>query len=81
MRCFAMVVTRDGRAAARGRPAGREFTPANYHSAYNLPTQAPGGNVTVAIVDAFDDATIFNDLKTYSKAVRPAGDAELLGDA
>ena len=51
---------------AANPPAG-SLTPANYHSAYNLPTQAPSGSVTVAIVDAFDDATILDDLNTYSQ--------------
>ncbi len=66
-RCFALVVTRDGQRLRAATPPAGSLTPANYHSAYNLPTQAPSGNVTVAIVDAFDDATILSDLNTYSQ--------------
>jgi subtilase family serine protease len=67
MRCFALVVTRDGQPLRAASPPAGSLTPANYHSAYNLPTQAPTGSVTVAIVDAFDDATILADLNTYSE--------------
>ena len=76
VRCLALVVTRDGRrfqaAAPSALPAG--YGPAQYHTAYALPTQTPivkatglHKNVTVAIVDAFDDATIYQDLTTYSQ--------------
>ena len=68
-RCFAMVLTRDGArvhaASPFALPAG--YGPAQYHTAYNLPTTATG-NQTVAIVDAFDDKTIAADLKTYNTA-------------
>jgi subtilase family serine protease len=67
VQCYAMVVTRAGNAVRTAMPdalpAG--MSPANYHNAYNLPTTGPAG-ATVAIVDAFDDATIYADLKKYS---------------
>ena len=67
LRCGAIVVTRGGRVLRTATPAALPagFGPADYHKAYALPTT--GANVqTVAIVDAYDDATIYNDLTTYS---------------
>ena len=52
-----------GAATPAALPAG--LGPADYHKAYALPTNAAKVQ-TVAIVDAFDDATIYNDLTTYS---------------
>jgi hypothetical protein len=68
LRCFALVLTQNGERVRAASPAALPtgFGPADYHSAYNLPTNAPTNNVTVTIVDAYDDATIFQDLKTYS---------------
>jgi subtilase family serine protease len=40
------------------------YGPANLHSAYNLPTTAPG-TPTVAIIDAFNDPNAASDLATY----------------
>ena len=70
MRCFALVQTRNGERVRAASPAAlpNGLGPADYHSAYNLPTTAASNNVTVTIVDAFDDATIFQDLKKYSNA-------------
>lgn len=69
LRCFALVVTRDGQrvraASAKALPEG--LAPADYHRAYNLPRRAPSGRVTVAVVDAYDDTTILRDLNTYSR--------------
>jgi subtilase family serine protease len=66
--CFAMVVTRGGKVlrASDPRALPNGYGPAQYHTAYNLPTTAPNGSVTVAIVDAFDDKTILKDLNKYS---------------
>jgi len=69
VRCYAMVVTHPGgsvlhTATPNALPTG--MSPANYHSAYSLPVNGPAG-ATVAIVDAFDDATIAADLKKYSQ--------------
>ena len=70
LRCFALIQTRNGERVRAASPAALPdgFGPADYHSAYNLPNTAASNNVTVTIVDAYDDATIFQDLKTYSKA-------------
>jgi subtilase family serine protease len=67
VRCTAIVVTRDGQALRASSPSTLPtgYGPAQYHKAYNLPTTSPK-KITVAIVDAFDDATIASDLKTYS---------------
>ncbi len=46
------------------RPAAA-FGPAQFHSAYNLPTTAPSAQ-TIGIVDAFDDPSIESDLANYS---------------
>ncbi|MFJ6663364.1 putative Ig domain-containing protein [Streptomyces sp. NPDC091383] len=43
-------------------PSG--LSPANLHSAYNLPTSA-GSGMTVGIVDAFNDPNAESDLATY----------------
>jgi subtilase family serine protease len=66
--CFAMVVTRGGEVlrASDPRALPEGYGPAEYHTAYNLPTTAPNGSVTVAIVDAYDDKTILKDLNKYS---------------
>jgi subtilase family serine protease len=68
VRCNAIIVTQGGRTlraiTPNALPAG--YGPAAYHNAYSLPTTATTGAATVAIVDAFDDATIYNDLKKYS---------------
>src|SRR5258707_4415221 len=40
------------------------YTPANLHSAYNLPTTA-SGTPTVSIVDAFSDPNLASNLATY----------------
>jgi subtilase family serine protease len=66
-RCFALAATVDGQLLRAANPPAGSLTPVNYHTAYNLPTQAPSGSVTVAIVDAFDDDTILADLNTYSQ--------------
>ncbi|MFL5820496.1 MAG: peptidase S8 [Solirubrobacteraceae bacterium] len=63
-RCHARVVTdHSGRPLASSGPTG--YGPAQFHGAYNLPQQA-SGNQTIAIVDAYDDPTIRNDLSAYS---------------
>ena len=42
------------------------YGPAQFHSAYNLPTTAPT-NQTIAIVDAFSNPTVFADLQIYDQ--------------
>jgi hypothetical protein len=67
LRCGAIVVTRGGRVLRAATPAALPagFGPADYHKAYVLPATAATVR-TVAIVDAYDDATIYNDLTAYS---------------
>ncbi|HEU0193458.1 MAG TPA: S8 family serine peptidase [Gaiellales bacterium] len=79
MRCFALIETANGSnldpmtAGATAAPGPAAYGPKDYHTAYHLPRKTPlrtdGTHkaVTVAIVDAFDDATIYHDLKVYSK--------------
>lgn len=63
--CNARVVTdAKGNFLVNKSPAG--FAPADIKSAYNLSGRA-SGNPIVAIVDAYDDPTIKNDLDTYSR--------------
>ena len=72
VRCNALILTRNGVRLEAASPAvlPSGYGPAQYHGAYNLPTNAPSGKVTIAIVDAFDDATIAKDLKKYSKTFK-----------
>ncbi|KUO13635.1 putative Ig domain-containing protein [Streptomyces sp. DSM 15324] len=49
-------------AAAAAAPSG--LSPANLHSAYNLPSTG-GSGLTVAVVDAFNDPNAESDLATY----------------
>ncbi len=64
--CEAQVVAAaDGTPLATGTPPAAAFGPAQFHSAYNLPTTAPNAQ-TVAIIDAFDDPNIESDLANYS---------------
>ncbi|MEU6506567.1 MULTISPECIES: putative Ig domain-containing protein [unclassified Streptomyces] len=64
--CFAQrrtdIKQRLAAAVAAATPSG--LSPANLHSAYNLPTAA-GSGMTVAIVDAFNDPNAESDLATY----------------
>ena len=78
MRCFALIETENGNfvrplTAAPAATGPHAYGPTQYHTAYHLPNKTPqkaNGTrkaVTVAIVDAFDDATIYHDLTVYSK--------------
>jgi subtilase family serine protease len=78
MRCFALIETENGKAldpmtATPAATGPHAYGPTQYHTAYHLPNKTPqkaNGTrkaVTVAIVDAFDDATIYHDLSVYSK--------------
>jgi subtilase family serine protease len=64
--CGAQVVTNDTGTplAASGAPAPGSYGPAQFHTAYGLPTTAPTAQ-TIAIVDAYDDPNIEADLATY----------------
>jgi Putative Ig domain len=50
-------------ARANASPAGLD--PANFQSAYELPSSTGGGGQTVAVVDAYDDPNIESDLAVY----------------
>lgn len=56
----ALSVTPDANSPGGSPP----YAPANLHSAYNLPTTAPG-IPTVAIVDAYNDPNAASDLAVY----------------
>ncbi|MCX3063030.1 putative Ig domain-containing protein [Streptomyces beihaiensis] len=64
--CFAQrrtdIEQRLASAVAAAAPSG--LSPANLHSAYNLPTTG-GSGMTVAIVDAYNDPNAESDLGTY----------------
>ncbi|GHD89343.1 putative Ig domain-containing protein [Streptomyces naganishii] len=64
--CFAQrrtdIKQRLASALAAAAPSG--LSPANLHSAYNLPTTG-GSGLTVAVVDAFNDPNAESDLATY----------------
>ncbi|MFI9251418.1 putative Ig domain-containing protein [Streptomyces sp. NPDC053069] len=64
--CFAQrrtdIKQRFASALAAAAPSG--LSPANLHSAYNLPTTG-GSGMTVAIVDAYNDPNAESDLATY----------------
>jgi len=64
--CFAQrrtdVKQRLASAVAAAAPSG--LSPANLHSAYNLPSTG-GSGLTVAVVDAYNDPNAASDLATY----------------
>jgi hypothetical protein len=64
-RCHAhVIVDSRGSPATSTIPAG--YGPAQFHDAYSLPVSAPIAQ-TIAIVDAYDDPTIRNDLTRYDQ--------------
>ena len=65
--CGAQVVTNgDGTPlASSAAPPPTAYGPAQFHTAYNLPTTA-SSQQTIAIVDAYDDPNIEADLGTFS---------------
>jgi len=64
-RCFAHVVTDShGTPVASSLPPG--YGPNQFHGAYSLPTStSASAGQTIAIVDAYDDPSVRNDLTTY----------------
>lgn len=67
-RCHAhVIVDAQGVPAASSTPPG--YGPAQFHGAYALPTAPPASAPaqTIAIVDAYNDPSIRNDLSTYDK--------------
>jgi subtilase family serine protease len=62
--CHSHVVT-DARGTPQVTPAPSGYGPAQFHTAYSLPSGAPSPQ-TIAIVDAYDSPTIASDLNAYS---------------
>jgi subtilase family serine protease len=75
--CLSRVVTVNGNVLSAFSPNALPvgYGPAQYHTGYALPLKTPRipgtvtwKHVTVSIVDAYDDATIYADLTKYSQA-------------
>jgi subtilase family serine protease len=78
-RCLAHVVTgSNGNPLTTGSPLSSSYGPVQFHTAYNLPC-APGGSMqsicstpsafggqTIALITAYNDQHIANDLSVYS---------------
>jgi subtilase family serine protease len=65
--CFAIRLDRysSGRVRHASAPVG--YGPADLKSAYALPSDTAGDQMTVAVVDAYDDPAAESDLATYRK--------------
>jgi subtilase family serine protease len=64
-RCHAHVVAdKRGNPLASGGPTG--YSPVQFQTVYGLPSATAGIGQTIAIVDAYDDPNIENDLAVYS---------------
>ena len=64
-RCDALVVTdAQGNPMASSSPAAGAYGPAQFHTAYALPTTSASAQ-TIGIVDAYNDPNIASDLATY----------------
>lgn len=65
--CHARVITdANGKPFASSGPVG--YGPAQFQTAYGLPSATAGSGQTIGIVDAYDDPTAESDLATYSSA-------------
>ncbi len=64
-RCAAHVVT-DSKGAPQATATPKGVSPAQFRTAYSLPSTAPAGQ-TIGIVDAYNDPNIASDLNVYSK--------------
>lgn len=62
--CFAMVRTNSSGRVLSSPDVPSGYSPAQFHSGYNLPTTTSGNN-TIALVDAYNDPNIYQDLATY----------------
>jgi hypothetical protein len=58
-----VITDRSAEPLASSSPSG--YSPADFHTAYSLPENAPTAQ-TIAIVDAYDSPTIESDLAVYS---------------
>jgi len=66
--CHALVVTdAHGNPQAGSTPSPSALTPADFQSAYMLPSATNGAGQTIAIVDAYDDPTAESDLAVFSQ--------------
>jgi subtilase family serine protease len=64
-RCHSHVTTdQKGEPNASSAPSG--YGPAQFRTAYSLPSTSAGTGQTIAIVDAYDDPNIESDLNVYS---------------
>jgi subtilase family serine protease len=59
-----VTTDKNGNPNASGSPSG--YGPAQFQTAYNLPSSSAGSGQTIAIVDAYDDPNIESDLGVYS---------------
>ncbi len=59
-----VVVRQSGFTLAASSPTG--YGPAQFQTAYGLPSTSAGAGQTIAIVDAYNDPTAEQDLATYS---------------
>jgi subtilase family serine protease len=63
--CHARVITDSaGKPLASNGPVG--YGPAQFQTAYSLPSSTAGAGQTIGIVDAYNDPTAESDLATYS---------------
>ncbi len=66
-RCHSRVVTgRNGIPKTSGAPPAGAYGPAQFQTAYSLPSSSAGSGQTIAIVDAYDDPNIESDLGVFS---------------
>ena len=49
----------------RKAPTGDGYGPADFQSAYKLPSSTAGAGATVAVIEAFDDPNAESDLALY----------------
>jgi len=63
--CLARVVTDAKGRTLRVNPNVSGYGPSQFHSGYNLPLKVTG-KATIAIVDAYSQPNIFNDLNVYN---------------
>ncbi len=66
-RCHSRVITdKNGNPRASSQPPSTAYGPVQFQTAYALPSGTAGTGQTIAIVDAYDDPNIGNDLTVYS---------------
>ena len=64
-RCHSRVVT-DARGTPKASSTPSGYGPAQFQTAYSLPSSTAGSGQTIGIVDAYDDPNIASDLAVYS---------------